>query len=333
MVRRRWPKIPASLCAAVLLTLPGAAALAQPRSEADRLFERGVQGMETGDFPAACPALAESYRLDPLLGTLFTLAECERLSDRSATALGHYEAFLAKETALSSVERRKHRDREKVALQQRDAMLVIAPRVVLRLAVTTQDAVRHLRVEVDGLEIPIASLGTSMHVDPGNHSVSVTTSDGVQRTEVSVAPREEKVVDLALPASNPLVAPPPPPPPRSTVGGGVPVAAYLTGGLGVIGLGVGAATGILAITKKSAVDAGCDASKRCTPAGKQAADALQTSAMVSNIGFAVGAVGVGVTIVLLLTQRKDPPASAASLRPLVSVTGQRDAWIGIERSF
>lgn len=332
MARRRWLKIPTSLGAALLLTLLGAVASAQPKSEADRLFERGVQGMETGDFAAACPALSESHRLDPLLGTLFTLAECERLAHHPATALRHYEAFIAKETALSSVERRKHKDREKVALEQRDAMAVIAPRLVLKLALATSDKSVQPRVEIDGVAIPLASLGTSMRVDPGNHKLSVTTPDGVQRTTVSVVEREEKVVELALPPASALVAPPLPP---AAPAAGIPVAAYLTGGIGVVGLGVGAATGILAITKKSAVEAGCDASKRCTPAGKQAADSLQTSALVSNIGFAVGAVGVGVTLVLLLTQRKDPPATAAaaSLRPLVLVTGARDAWIGIERSF
>ena len=334
MLRRRWPKIPASLCASVLLTLPGSVAWSQPKSEADRLFERGVQGMEAGDFPAACPALAESHRLDPLLGTLFTLAECERLAHRSATALGHYEAFLAKVTALSAAERRKHKDREKVALQQRDAMVVIAPRIVLKLAITTADAGLHARVDVDGVEVSPALLGTSMHIDPGEHHISVTTLDGVERSGISVVEREEKVVELALPAAKPrATAPPPASPPAHPAG--IPVASYFTGGVGVVGLGVGVATGILAVTKKGAVEAGCDAAKRCSPAGKQAADSLQASALVSNIGFAVGAVGVGVTVVLLLTQRKDPPAkaSAASLRPLVSVTGPRDAWIGIERSF
>lgn len=334
MTRRRWPRIPASLLVTSSLIFPGAAALAQPSTEADRLFERGVHGMESGDFPAACPALAESYRLDPLLGTLFTLAECERLAHRSATAFRHYEAFLAKAITLSSAERRKHKDREKVALEQRDGMAAIAPRLVLKLPAVASDPGLHARVDLDGLEVSTASLGTSMRVDPGNHNVSVTTADGVERAAVSVAEREEKVVNLALPAARSLITSPPPPlpPPPST---GLPTGIYVSGGIGALGLVVGAATGILAITKKSAVTAGCDADKRCSPEGKQAADALQTSAMVSNIGFAVGAAGVGVTVVLLLTQRKGPPAGAASARllPLVAVTGPRDAWIGIERSF
>ncbi|MEP7123245.1 MAG: hypothetical protein ABJE95_20115 [Byssovorax sp.] len=331
MERRRWPRIPASLVAAIGLCFPGAAALAEPRSEADHLFARGLQAMEAGDFPAACPALSESYRLDPLLGTLFTLAECERLARRSATALGHYEAFLAKVKALSPAERHRHKDREKVALQQRDVMSVVAPRLVLKLPLAAADTRLRARVDLDGLEVPLASLGTSMRVDPGGHNVSVTTPDGVERSAVSVVEREEKIIELALPKALARVGAPVPQP-RSA---GAPVAAYIAGGVGAAGLVVGAVTGILAITKKSEVDAGCDANKRCSPAGKAAADALQSRALVSNIGFAVGAVGVGAAIVLLLTRSKDPPprVEAARLVPLLSVTGPHEAWIGIERSF
>lgn len=287
--------------------------------------------MEAGDFPAACPALAESYRLDPLLGTLFTLAECERLARRSATALGHYEAFLAKVKALPPGERHRHKDREKVALQQRDVMSVVAPRLVLKLPLAAVDTRLRARVDLDGLEVPLASLGASMRVDPGSHNVSVTTPDGVERSAVSVVEREEKIVELALPKPLPLVGAPAPQPPSA----GAPIAAYVAGGVGAAGLVVGAVAGILAITKKSEVDAGCDANKRCSPAGKAAADALQSRALVSNIGFAVGAVGVGVSIVLLLTRSKEPSprVEAAGLFPVVSVAGPRDAWIGIERSF
>ncbi len=306
------------------------AALAEPVGDADRLFERGVHGMEVGDFASACPALSDSYRLDPLLGTLFTLAECERLARRSATALGHYEAFLAQVKALRSVERRKHRDREKVAFQQRDAMAAIAPRVVLKLAPGARIDPARGRVELDGREVPLASLGASMRLDPGSHALLVTTQDGSVHRAISVVEREEKLVELALPSPPAAEARPRALPPSR-----VPIAVYIAGGLGVAGLAVGAVGGVLAITKKSDVDAGCDSRKRCTPAGKQAADTLKTDAMLSNLGFAAGAVGIGVTVVLLLTRRADPPPNLAASRliPRVAVTGPRDAWIGIERSF
>ena len=323
----------AALYAAIGLCLFESAARAEPVADADRLFERGVQGMDAGDFDAACPALADSYRLDPVPGTLFTLAECERLRHRSATALGHYEAFLARVKSLGPVERRKQRDREKVAFQQRDAMAAVAPRVVLKLAPGAAIDPDRGRVTLDSREVPLASLGVSMRLDPGSHTLLVTTPDGSLRRKISVVERDEKVIDLELPAPppSPTEAGPRVPPPAS----GAPIGAYLAGGLGAAGLVVGAVGGILALSKKSEVDAGCDASKRCTPAGKQAADALKTDATLSNIGFAVGAAGIGVTLILLLTRPTDPPPTAAAARliPLLAITGPHHAWIGIERSF
>ena len=282
--------------------------------------------MEAGDFTSACPALSESYALDPLLGTLFTLAECERMAGRPATSLGHYEAFLAQVKALRPAERRKHKERERVAEELRDAMSAIAPRLVLKLAGVPPEGTH---VELDDRAIPMASLGTSTRVDPGSHEVTVTTPDGVARRAVRVAVREEKVVELALPSSQPKASEMP------SASSRFPTAAIVTGSLGAAGLVVGAVGGILAIGKKSDVDAGCDDEKRCTPAGKQAVDALKTNAMVSNIGFAAGAVGVTVAVVLLLTRGAAPETKAAGARltPLVGASGPRDVWIGIRSEF
>lgn len=325
MTCRAWPRLAA--CLGVALSLWQAApASAAPKKDADRLFERGLRSMEAGDFASACPALSESYALDPLLGTLFTLAECERLAGKPATSLGHYEAFLAQVKALRPAERKKHKDRERVAAEQRDAMSVIAPRLVLKLAGVPPEGTR---VELDGRAIPTASLGTSTRVDPGSHEITVTTPDGVTRRIARVAEREETVVELALPAPQPKA------PEMPSTSSRLPTAAIVTGSLGAAGLVVGAVGGILAIGKKSDVEAGCDERKRCTPAGKQAVDALKTDAMVSNIGFAAGAVGITAAVVLLLTRGSAPEAKAAGakLTPLVGASGPRDVWIGIRSVF
>ena len=50
--------------------------------------------MLAGRYDTGCPELAESYRLDPAPGTLFTLAECERKGGNIATALARYDDYL-----------------------------------------------------------------------------------------------------------------------------------------------------------------------------------------------------------------------------------------------
>src|SRR5260221_14760041 len=79
---------------ALALSLPAANALAQDVSTAKAMFDKGVQDMEAGKFDSGCPALQESYRLDPRPGTLFTLAECFAKGGKTASAVARYEDYL-----------------------------------------------------------------------------------------------------------------------------------------------------------------------------------------------------------------------------------------------
>jgi hypothetical protein len=65
-------------------------ASAQPEASAEALFDRGLRDMQSGNYDKGCPALAESHRLDPRLGTLFTLAECEAQWGKTGSAVAHY---------------------------------------------------------------------------------------------------------------------------------------------------------------------------------------------------------------------------------------------------
>lgn len=58
-------------------------ARAQGVDAATTLFNTGLVEMEAGRFSAGCPALAESQRLDPRAGRLFTLSRCRRAPPRA----------------------------------------------------------------------------------------------------------------------------------------------------------------------------------------------------------------------------------------------------------
>lgn len=304
-------------------------AAAAPPPDADKLFQRGLREMEAGDFAIACPALEESYKTDPLMGTLFTLAECERLAGKSASAVGHYQDFLDRLGGAPAMERKKHREREGVAMKQRDALKVRAPRLRLSLA-SPLPAGGHLAI--DGKEIEAVALSRPMLIDPGEHVITLVTADGKTQKKLKIAEGEETAIELPMPVPGPAakeIEAPPPPPPES--GGGIPTAAYVTGGIGAAGIVVGAIFGLSALGHKSAVNAGCDVNKICTPDGKQAADALKSNALVSSVGFGVGAVGVAATVVVLLLRSSEPPKTAR-LVPF-AVVGGAGGLVGIERSF
>ena len=74
--------------AASLCLLAGRSAGAEPRdpAAAEWLFREGRALMKKGDFAPACAKLAESQRLDPAVGTLMNLAECEERIGRTASA-------------------------------------------------------------------------------------------------------------------------------------------------------------------------------------------------------------------------------------------------------
>ncbi|MEO8877811.1 MAG: hypothetical protein ABI461_19615, partial [Polyangiaceae bacterium] len=169
-------------------------------------------------------------------------------------------------------------------------------------------------VTMDGLSYPDAALDGDRPVDPGTHNFAAT-ADGMLKAEttVSLGEAESKSIELKLvPDPNavkptqiapPVVVdnkppppreddhdkkPPPPPPPSPSH-----VPAYIAFGVGVVGLGVGGVTGVLALSKKSTLDDACGASKTSCPASSQSdIESAKTMGTVSTIGFIVGGVGV-----------------------------------------
>jgi hypothetical protein len=74
-------------------------------------------------------------------------------------------------------------------------------------------------------------------------------------------------------------------------------AAYWVGGAGLVGLAVGAVTGILAVQRKRTVDENCEAKGAttvCAPEGYAAIPEGKTFATVSTVATGLGALGVGL---------------------------------------
>src|SRR4051812_45897187 len=90
----RAPRTLAIPLALVLSTLAAPSA-AQDVATAKALFNQGLAEMEAAHYDKGCPAIEESYKLDPRAGTLFTLAECENRRGRLATAVARYEDYLS----------------------------------------------------------------------------------------------------------------------------------------------------------------------------------------------------------------------------------------------
>jgi hypothetical protein len=320
LARRRLPAFPAL----VLGLLVARSAIAAGPDAPDALFDKGVEQMEAGQFDKACPAIALSYKLDPLPGTLFTLAECENKLGKTATALGHYQDYLTVYGRLPPEKKRKQGDREKVSKEAVGTLSKQVPEVTITLAAGAPPATVVTR---DGEPYPETQLGVPVHLDPGDH-VFVTQAPGGTRAEtvVTVKAMDRKAVVLEV-AAGVATAPKPSatPAPEETASGpsGRHIGAIAAVSVGAAGLLVGAVTGGLALGKKSAVNQGCGIGgdpTACNATGFGAANSLKTLGAVSTAGFVVGGVAAAAGIVLFATEPKAKAATATRGRLGVGVS-------------
>jgi hypothetical protein len=330
-------------------------ALAQDIAAAESLFNRGRADMAAGRYEAGCKAIAESQRLDPRPGTLFTLAVCESKWGRIATAAARYSDYLSLYERLSPAEKTRQRERAQQAKAQREAL---APQVPELTLVLPPGAPAGTVVQRDGAVMADAALGVGLPVDPGEHVVTTQAPGGpIWEQRITLRKSEKKRLTLevkpapegeALPvktgSQSAMPGKPEAPPPKGAEGpGGQRVAAYVVGGIGIAGLALGGVMGGLALGKKGTVADHCGKGigakneAACDPTGLDAVSSGRTLALVSTIGFAVGGAGIATAAVLLLTEPSRPkPADGASRRwitagmlqagPAGAVVGVRGGW-------
>jgi tetratricopeptide (TPR) repeat protein len=237
------------------------------------------------------------------------------------------------------------RDAVEQAARQVTALEPRIPKLVIALGGDDLDGAK---VQVDGREVPAAAFGSGWPVDPGRHEV--TASKGARRVAVQVEAKEgtAQTVRLDLPTPPPPQPPQPPPPPppapapaasttsstpalastpppsRAQGAGSAQRAAGWIGiGVGGAALAIGAITGAVAMSKKSSLESdGSCSDNLCSPEASGEVDAYRSMRTISTVGFAVGAVGVGAGIVLLLVApSQGGEAARAGVRPWVGLGG------------
>jgi hypothetical protein len=307
------------LCAA-LATSAAAAAQGRDPVAAEALFKQGRTAAEAGNYKQACAKFYESNRLDPAVGTVFNIADCEEKQGHVATAYTKFQEVLQQLTPPD--------DRIPIA-QKRLALLdKRVPKLTIQLAAGAPEGTR---VSRDDVTLGAASLGTPLPVDPGTHVISVSAPGTRTRAlSVSIAEGRQRSIEVApgpaLPAGS-----------NAHDTGGSARAhgsdhrtlGYVIGGVGVAGLAVGAITGAMVLGKKSTVDNNCDAAKRCNQTGLDAASSGHTLGIVTTTGFIVGAVGVAAGAWLVLSSDKqERPVTA-----LIPGGGPHGAQLTLVRRF
>jgi len=321
--------------AMVLSAIPAAA----QENAADRAAARelGIEGIMLADKGKCADAVDKLERAEKLYHAptiLERLAECQIETGKIVDGTENLQRVVREPLP------EKAPGPFKAAKQRAEAALKKAlPRIAkLRVSVSGPSGAKPT-VTVDQQPISDAALDTDRPTDPGTHAVEVT-APGYLKAGSVVTLKEGETQSVALklePDPNAPKTPPPstasgadrssgatgtddrsPPPirdePPSHAG------AYIAFGVGAVGVGVGAVTGILAITKKSDLDKSCGSSKACPSTSQSELDSAKLLGNISTIGFIVGGAGVATGVILLVTggSAKASVSTARAVHPVVA---------------
>jgi len=302
-------------CFAALSALsPGVHADPSSQAAAESLFSEGRAAMARGEYEEACEKFEASNQLDPAVGTVFNLANCNERRGRRALALEQFREVVARLPASDP--------REPVASARVSELEAHVPMIALRLG---HAAPAGAIVVLDARPLPPQSLNAALPVDAGEHIVIVRAAAHVDR-EYRVSLVDGQHVELAVDAGetaaqgdHPLDQRQGRPPairaaPRRVVLGIVGV------GVGVATLGASVITGIVALSKEHSLDGSCQdkpggGGRYCNATGLHAADSGRTLATVSDVTLGVGlaAAAVGAWLVFFPGSRHEVEATAGAI--------------------
>lgn len=323
----------AALAPACLLALSAAPALAQTgasdKAAAEALFDSGVRLMKSGSFADACPKLEESERIDPAVGTLLYLGECYERVGKTASAWATFRE------AASLATNSNQADRARVAAARAQELDPKLSRLSIDLAPDVAK-IPGVVVKRGSQRLEPSLYGTPLPVDPGEYRIDVTapgyeTWTAPIKVEAGGASASVRVPALVKAPEGATAAPPvsgeggtvspAPLAPAAKASGGLTTQQTLgivTGGVGIIGVGLGSYFGVRAISQNSDAEQHCPKEGFCSnQVGVDLTNKARDNASASNIAFALGAGLVAVGAVLYLTGGRSDTERVA-LVPLLS---------------
>jgi hypothetical protein len=305
-------------------------ALASDPERGSQLFREGREAMTSHDYALACQKFIESEGADPHVGTLINLAQCEESLAKLATSRQYWQQALDLGRATSDP-RIDFIERELARIDAR------VPRLTVRLApMAPPDTV----VRRDGVEFESASFGVPLPVETGAHRLTVSAPQHEPREyglEVSESEKRDVVVEpgalVPAPAPNPGadLTGAAPSPSRSEESGreSLHTVACVAGAAGIVGLGIGATYGVLAINAANDASSHCNGDL-CDGAGTAARNDEISKAQVATIGLATGgALLVGGALLRVLTPSpEEEPYVRRNLAFVLGATGLSALVVG-----
>ena len=317
--------------AAALLSSP--IARAQQVDEASKSAARdiGKQGLEAfkaGRYDEAVDKLGRAYAVVKVPGLGLWTARALEKAGKLVEASEVYNEVGMLEVAEG--DRAVQEVAKQDAAKEREALLPRIPKLTIQVQGAPADQVQ---VTVDGVAVAAALIGAARPANPGNHSATGKLGEQQVTEEVTLAEGESKTVVLRVtapaPVEQPAVAEPAPAPapaPATTApadtgtedGSMQRTLGWVGLGVGGVGLVFGTVTGIMALSKKSALEDGGCVDGACYADQADDVDSYNSMRTLSTVGFVIGGVGAAAGAVLLLTAPEEKEAG-----PTLS------AWLGV----
>ncbi len=282
---------------------------AQNAAAAEALFQKGHQLFETSHFAEACPLFAESFRLDPLTGSLLALASCHEAEGKLASAWSEYADVAARSQRENRLERA-----DAARKRARD----LEPKLGRVTVILAQEAVpiAGLVIRRDGTVVGPGTYGTAIPVDRGEHVIEASAAGRVPFSQ-RLTVEDGTTLSVAIPGLVLAQAAPPSPTPTTPTRDAPPSSGfpYRTVGLvtlltGVAVGGVGAYFGVTAIDKnQESINNGCNTADICDPRGKATRLEARSDGNVSTALFIVGGVVAASGLAIVLFGPSKPNAT------------------------
>jgi hypothetical protein len=317
--------------AALVVCLFAAAGEAQPQDrkvEAQALFDQAKAMTAQGNYAKACPLFALSQRIDPGLGTMLWLADCYENAGQTASAWAEF-----KEAAGAAALRQD--PREKVAREHAAALEPKLSKLRIRAA-----TVPGLELTRDGRAVTAAELGLELPVDPGAHSIAARARGYEPWTQTVDVPAQPGVVSVDVPAlelhaveSAPVVTPAASVPHEGrSKQASMKLAGIVTGGSGLVILGVGTALSIDAKVTydNSNAEHHCASNNVCDGTGLHDRSTAYQLAGWATAGFVVGATALAGGAAMVFLAPRIFPTSGASSAILVPSFGSHGGGLAVD---
>jgi hypothetical protein len=292
---------------------------APPVQAAGEHFARGVRLYEEQDWRAALIEFERAVTLAPRFEVLYNVAQCHYQLQDYAGALRAFERYLTDGGGQIEADERARVETTIEDLRGRVAQ------------VRVETNVSGAEITVDDVVVGTTPLSEALLVSEGRRRVAASKPGFVPFSRfVDLAGRDTTAVNLvlapiAMPTAAPAAAAAPPPatpspptPPRGTRSVAPGLVAL---GIGAVGVGVGAAFGLVAVDNRNDLDRMCS-DRACPPAAQGQISALQRDAVISTVGFAVGAAGVAAGAAWLLFApgrgRTDSPGPSGRVHPVLA---------------